>query len=118
MNKIFDEIRANCREHIKTCDLIIDRMVDQWCIALPEDGHVLTKEGITQFPVAFGETVLRDRNKAKVQATLDNIKRDNPDNASAQRLQLMSLKKSARLQREVSLKLIEKIDAMEAKEAS
>lgn len=102
-------LRANAREHIDTCNLIITRMADQFVLML-EDGSVLHSTGIHPFPKAFGDKVQMSRDKAKVQKLLAHVKAQNPDNSAAQALKLGTLKNAARKQRQNSVNILEMLE--------
>ena len=107
-NSILADVRANTEQSIETCRLVIDRVVDAYCIADPGNGQMLFRDGIHPLYKTIGD-VERSRDKSKVIALLEEIRKMNPDNPVVQRLRVMGFKKAARLQLEINEDLLQRI---------
>lgn len=105
LDALKQDVIRNAETTIETCRLIETRMVDQYVLALP-DGSVLHTVGIRPFGKSLGD-VQRTRDRAKIEALLDHVRTENPDNTAVQDLKIMGWKKAARLQRETYTSMIE-----------
>lgn len=98
------------QQQIETCRLIETRMVDQYVLADPESGQMLTTEhGIQPLQKQVGD-IQRTTDRSKIEGLLAYVKEHNPDNFVAQRLVIMGWKKAARIQRqkaEANIKYLE-----------
>lgn len=100
MAEIIENGIKAARNTIKTCDLVLTRMVDMYVFALG-DGSVLHEDGIHAFGVKI-DGVAKSRDRKKMEAALANLKAGNPDNSAVQNLKIMSWKEAARCQRAVA----------------
>ena len=96
--ELLNDLIASFKAQVETCRLIETRIVDAFVIMLPEDGSMLTQNGVRPVYKTVNEFE-RSRDKAAVAKLLAQVKADNPDNPVVQRLVIGTFKKAARQQR-------------------
>jgi hypothetical protein len=92
---MLEQIEKNTRALIATCRVIETRVVNRWVLALPEDGQIVTVEGIRTFPEGFGNKIFWTDQKDVAEAKLLELRESNPDNSTVDRLKPMRIKEAA-----------------------
>lgn len=116
-NELMQQIEDNANELLKRCNLIVERVRDQWVLAADDGMVLLTKGGVGAFPKDFGRAVQMTAHRPRIEELLRHVREVNPDNKTAQGLRVMRLKVAARKQADVQRDVINSIHRIRRKAA-